>query len=659
MKKLYLPIAWGLAIIGIFALSSSFSDKSVHFFGMAGEREQIISFQYPVEVVKTIAMEGSEVGQGDQILIVRRDELDTELSSINQGIRKSLLQKQETKNTINSQLAKLKAKKQAVIADMDYQIHANERRYKTNLGILNSISDKQIKLGGKSGNTELEDLKRKRHFSVKAIEAEIDGLLTELNSASRPIDARINELQAQKEDLQRQNVRLSVKAKFDGRIGSLHFKAGELVPPFQPIMSVHSGTPRYIKGYINENISNDVKVGQAVWVNSIASNKDKKTLHGTVESLGNRIVEYPERLKKNPLVPAWGREVVVQLSNPENLLLFGEKVQVLLENPDKSATELSFLGVFNMISKANASENKDAGKVDINNITSKNSNIKAKKIEASAVLWNADAQHYLLINDEEKKDKAGVYIMTEEGEIVDKVSIKGIGKKGIDDLESISFDDGNFYILSSLSYNKKGNLKSKRRKFVRFKYSGTKATEQKKVDLYEVLDEIKDAKTTGTQLADFLETAIDSESMDVESHFVKDNNLYLGFKSPLLNGKALIIKISDVNSLFSGEIPQAHIWQTIGFSDPETGAQMHLSDMTLVDGQLFLLSVIDSGMKKSVLWHYHAMENELQPLHQFLGLKAEGLSYQEEKSRFMIVFDEGGDSKSKYSLFPYSISMAK
>ncbi|MGI9285455.1 MAG: hypothetical protein ACR2P1_08695, partial [Pseudomonadales bacterium] len=46
----------------------------------------------------------------------------------------------------------------------------------------------------------------------------------------------------------------------------------------------------------------------------------------------SRIVEFPVRLKVNPLAQAWGREVVIRLNDDHSLLL-GEKVSVQLDPP--------------------------------------------------------------------------------------------------------------------------------------------------------------------------------------------------------------------------------------------------------------------------------------------------------------------------------------
>ncbi len=649
-KKILLPAFWVIALISVFTLSSSFSDKSLHFFGIAGEREQTINFQYPVEVVQSFVVEGKEVKQGQDILEVRRPELVAELSSLGQEIRKHQLQKQESENSINSQLANLKAKKHAVTADMDYQINSLKLRLKINSDMIHSISGSGRKKAVVR-STELNDLKRKRYFSAQAIQAEIDGLTQQLNASNRPIDEQINTLHTRKEELRRQSVSLKVKAQFNGRIGSVNFKAGELVSPFQAIMSVHSSIPRYIKGYINENILNDVQVGQTVWVSSIAFNKEESQLAGVVESLGNRIIEYPERLKKHPLVQAWGREVIVRLNNLDHALLFGEKVQVLLETPEHS----SQAGL--IINEARASyEDVFDNQPTAQPIKYKNTKKTTKKIEASGIVWNPKAEHYLLLSDETSKAQENIFIMNEEGLISEKLSMLKGKQHKIDDLESISMEDDVFYILSSLSHNKKDKLKTKRKKIVRFKYQKKHISEQQEINLYEVLIAIKDAPGTDKRLALFITQAIENHSMDIESHFVKNNVLYLGFKSPYANGQeTLIVRLHDVKAMFEGNTPQADIWKSIALLDPETGDPMKLSDMLMVDDQLFLLSISRSSVQKSVLWRYQNEHNRLENITQFPGLKAEGISYRQDQSLFMVVFDEGKKKPSKYQTYPYSI----
>ncbi|BCG63591.1 MAG: hypothetical protein methR_P1319 [Methyloprofundus sp.] len=648
MQKLILPTFWVISLIGMFILSDSFSDKSQHFFGIAGEREQTISFQYPVEVVRVFGRAGAEIEQGAPILEVRRQQLNAELATISQEIRQHELQKQETNNTINSQLAGLSAKKQAIIADMDRQIHTLEFRLQINANMLNSMTENQVNPVVINDNTELADLKKKRRYLIAGVQAEIGHLTEQLHSSSRPIDAQINELYHRQRDLQRQDVSLKVTALFDGRIGNVNFKAGELVPPYQPIISVQSKIPRYVKGYIHENILNDVQIGQAVWVKSIAQHQAVPTIMGVVESLGKRIIEYPDRLKKNPMIPTWGREVVVRLNNLQHSLLFGEKVEVLLEHPPL-ATAVA-LG----ISTANAAVNIPAVVLPI---TTNNSAVKLGTIEASGVVWNSQAGHYLLVSDEQHQGKPGVFIMQDEGVITARLKMRK--NLDIDDLESISFDGDYVYILSSSSHSANGNLKSKRKKLVRFQYQDQQVIKQQAVDFYAILKDIRDRQLS-VDLMTFLNQAITEQTLDIESHFVENNTLYIGFKAPNIGSdNTLIIKIDNVDALFSGAMPHAEIWQTFKLLNPETGEPMRLSDMIHINDQLILLSTSPSVMKNSVLWRYQLDSGKLTKIRQFHDLQAEGLAYNPEKSLLTVVFDEGSHLTSKYIklFFPASCGL--
>ena len=638
MKKLLLPATWGLALIGVYLLSSSLTDKSLHFFGLAGEPEQEIAFQYPVEIVQFFVVEGKQVKQGDVILEVKRHELDSELNSIDQQISQYTLKKQEMLNSMNSQLATLQAKKQVLIADIDYKIHELQARLKMNKDILDSISESSVN-SDYHASIELQDLQKKRRFAVQAIETEINHLKEQINSARMPIDAQLKELRHRKNELQRQTVALTVKAKFNGRIGGVNFKTGDLVPPYQAIMSVHSSVPRYVKGYIHEDIINDVNVGQRVWIKSLTPGHQDKLLSGVVESLGNRIVEYPQRLKKNPLIPAWGREVIVRIRADDNNLLFGEKVQVLLSEPQHSAL------ASNIINTSRASNQQALSSQTTREIQSDNPDINTERIEASGIVWISQASHFLLVSDETYKNKTGVFVMNQRGMVEGRLS--KLDDHSIDDIESISTDGRYVYLLASLSYNKKDKLTKKRKRLLRFKYQNQTVSEQKSVNLYRVLKTISETQAD-SRVGEFLQAALSDHSMNIEAHFVNANSLYLGFKSPHDDNRTLIIKLSDLDSLFDGEIPRAEIWRSLPLFHPETGEPMQLSDMALVNGELLLLGTSRSNRKDSVLWRYQPGNNKLESLKKFPGLNAEGVSFHPASSQIILVFDEGKKKHSNY-----------
>lgn len=643
MKKAILPIFWILAMVGIFELADAFNRKSEHFFGIADNREQNISFQYPVEIIQTLALEGEDVGQGMSILEVKRHDLVSNQNTLDEQIKKLKLEKDEAQQTITSQIESLVANKQSTLADIDQKIHEVEARLQLiqhNKMLAESISGTHIAQETIASETlEIADLHKKRHYAAEAIQAEINNLTRQLNATRRPVDAQIAELQGNKTELQRQNKSLTVNAQFNGRIGSIHFKPGDLVAAFQPIMTVNSATPTNVKGFIQENILNEVRIGQTVWVKSITLNHDEPPLEGVVESLGNRIVEYPERIKKDPLINAWGREVVIRLTTKSSLL-FGEKVDIFLTQKQPPFQWLALIGKVH----AGAADMRKA--VPLSLLTTANTTINMKNIEASALLWNPKESHYLLLSDEQDNDRPGIFILDKNAAVTDKLIMQD--DISIDDLESISTDGDYIYVSSSLSYNKNDELKSKRKKLLRFKYQHNQVSTQQEIDLFEVLTAIKDQQPE-SKVATFLTQAMSDHSIDIESHFVKDNALYLGFKAPFMDGSsAVILKLNNVEAIFAGKDTAAEVWQTIALKDPNTGEPTQLSDMVLVDDKLFLLSVARTSAKNSYLWRVMLKDNSLKNLTHFPDVNAEGITYRPDTTSLVVVFDEGKNNISKY-----------
>ena len=120
---------------------------------------------------------------------------------------------------------------------------------------------------------------------------------------------------------------ITVTAPSDGLIGNIHCKEAEHVSSFQTLLSFYEPHPQFVKGYVHENLSLKVAVGDTFL---IRSTKDASVVYkGAVTGLGSRIVEIPERLRKMPEVRAYGREVSVEIS-PDNSFLQKEKVALEL-----------------------------------------------------------------------------------------------------------------------------------------------------------------------------------------------------------------------------------------------------------------------------------------------------------------------------------------
>ncbi len=344
MSKLLLPIALLLSIVGVFMLTHSFEQNTTQFFGITENHEQTVSFQEPVEITEIAVIEGQYVEQGSILLRAKRSELDSQKLLLEGQIDELNARQGETASTIRAKIRVLNAKKAADLAKIDMQIQQLQSKRRQNTDLYQKITGNNVNAGALGGADPLLEqtqlLRQQKQYLSNTIEAQINALRTQLSASKKPVSVKKHQVENRLDELNRQSQELTVKADFSGRIGTINFKQGERVPAFKSVMSLYGLYPEMVKGYIHENVSNDAKIGQQVWVYA-SRNQKQPPVSGVIESLGSRIVEYPERLKVNPQVRSWGREVIIRLEK-NNPLLLGEKVQISFTPQRPNSAEAFF-----------------------------------------------------------------------------------------------------------------------------------------------------------------------------------------------------------------------------------------------------------------------------------------------------------------------------
>ena len=221
-------------------------------------------------------------------------------------------------------------KRKATVADLQYRITRLNNKQQINKGLtanLRSIQqddDSRTQKGIRSPLQEQADsLKKELELGTHLTQLKINTLKETLNSSKaagsiqlKGLEEELNLLHAEKKDLLKHS-------PITGVIGSVNFKQGERVSPFDPILTVHSRSPAYVKGYIHENVHSRISAKNKVRVVSMANTRAATI--GEVVGVGARIVEYPLRLRRRPDIQMWGREVQI-LIPPENGFLLGEKL---------------------------------------------------------------------------------------------------------------------------------------------------------------------------------------------------------------------------------------------------------------------------------------------------------------------------------------------
>lgn len=327
MNKLLLPVIWILSLAAVFFLTSSFEKNTTHFYGLAENHEQAVRFQEPVEITHIEVIEGQFVEKGQLLLSAKRSELQAQKMQLGNQMEEINAKQKQTAETLSAEIRVLKARRSAELAKLDTQIQRLQGKYQQDKALYQSITGIPAATGGIDVTAEeVRSLREQKAYLSRSMDAQISALQTQIAASKMPLMVQKNQLKERLNEIDRKRNELTIRADFTGRIGSILFKEGEKIPTFQSVMTVHAPYPKFVKGFIHENVSNDVKIGQTVWVHALSS-QDHQAVKGKVESLGSRIVPYPERLRKNARVQSWGREVNIRLTD-NNPLLLGEKVEV-------------------------------------------------------------------------------------------------------------------------------------------------------------------------------------------------------------------------------------------------------------------------------------------------------------------------------------------
>ncbi len=429
---------------------------------------------------------------------------------------------------------------------------------------------------------------------------------------------------------------LFVFAEVDGAVGAVNFKNGEKAPAFAPLITLVPLNPTYVNGYINENLSSTLSVGQVVEVSSAGG----KVVRGSVVSIGSRIVQIPERLLRIQTLPAWGREVVIKIPRTNEFLL-GEKVFV------QKKWSLSLLSLANA---DEAAQNLDSQQQDPREMDIPLNIVETFKPEMSGVVFVPELKQFVLVSDDYPEDRPVLFLMNEQGQIQPhQVQLSGLPVMA--DIESVSVQGDYLYLLSSMSATKKGKLKEERQIFAQIKRNGLRYSVEHHVDLRKSLMlALKNSQDPLLKSVYEADLKLAKEGFEVEGHAIDNKDLYLSLKGPVLHrNEGIILKVSDFASAFEGVLKPAQVTLAARFEMklPHQDVELVLTDL-IKHGDAFYLASSCRGASCSAIWKISPGQTSPELLHEFRMRHLEGLALHPDTHQMFAVFDS--KSSSQYAV---------
>ncbi|MES2803118.1 MAG: biotin/lipoyl-binding protein [Bdellovibrionota bacterium] len=456
-----------------------------------------------------------------------------------------------------------------------------------------------------------------------------------------PMQSELNDLIKEKDYLENKKRNLYVFSPADGVVGTINFKMGEKADGFATLLTLSNNSPTFVTGFINESLDVSLVEGQVVKVRSATRSDAVST--AVVKNIGRRTVQMPLRLLKFQNLIAYGREVTLELSE-NNQLLIGEKVSV-----DPSKPFLSFMAMANA-SKVKLGLFETSNQFSLKKMMIPSTTYEQSKFEPSGAIWLADLNKYLVISDDtDEAHSPLLFLMNRDGSL-DNETLKVNNLPEIMDIESIAQDDNFIYLLSSQSRNSSGDIKKHRSLIVKVKRVGLELTAVSSFELRPLLM-IALAKSENKELQALTSTiqssTVKKGDLDIEGMTLVGEDILLALKSPHSNSsESYILRLINKEYIFTNKYfhpQQVKLEAKLNFEGKTEIAddnKMGLSDLVFSDGSYYISTTCKKA-NCSALWKTNKLSNDsLKLLKTFPVNQLEGIALGEKKE-ILGVFDEG------------------
>jgi multidrug resistance efflux pump len=330
-----LLILWlAAAACSIWVASTFFLQSEDTFFGSAETEGQTLSFEHPVLIEKVFVQVGNQVRKGDTLAVCLRSDLDKSAVDKSGEIKQFTIEKQTKSAAIKQELDVLKARKTALVAELEGQIRLIKAEEGIQSALKEAISgnDKKQPTTSNLKTEKINALKESIRQTEQQIREQV-GLLSQQLSANESIyKAKVAQAQEQMLFIDNDRQHLILLAPIDGFVENVAAIAKEVAPQYKALIKLNPTRPNKVRGFIHESTEIHYQLGDTVQVSSVL--RTSVVVKGILLGSSPQLVELPLRLRKFSSRSAWGREVYIKLLGESDLFI-SEKVLITL---NKNAT---------------------------------------------------------------------------------------------------------------------------------------------------------------------------------------------------------------------------------------------------------------------------------------------------------------------------------
>lgn len=252
-----------------FTISCSSEEENVDASGTFEAREVIVSSEANGRIINLNLQEGKEL-------------IDGEIYGLIDTVQLSL-KKRQLQASIDVAATKYQ--------DVSLQTDALKERIKTANKEVKRV--KNLISAGAANKKQLDDL----NASLLVMKKELAATEYALNSVNKSIDAEINAMKVQLEQIDDQLVRSKIVSPISGIVLAQYAQEGELTGAGKPLFKVADLGNMFLRAYVISSQLTEIKVGQQVTVYADMGQDDSRTYEGTISWISDKAEFTPKTVQ--------------------------------------------------------------------------------------------------------------------------------------------------------------------------------------------------------------------------------------------------------------------------------------------------------------------------------------------------------------------------
>ncbi len=323
INPVYILMLIGLLVL--VPLARKIQQRPTAFYGIAENQDIDLSLEHAVLVKRILVKEGEAVKAGQLLMVLERTNIPFLRASLTQEKKQLDAEREEMVIKGRNRRQELDQAQATAIFELENQLTQLTAEQAQNERLLSGLESVTTKGTTPKETPEIAALRAEQATVAQPYVLQKDNLQRETKAELNSLTARLEKIDLELAELEREFQTLELKSPIDGVIGKVNFVPGEQPSARETLLNIYLLHPDQVTTYIPEGQLTSLKLGDSLTVRSVQD--QEYVISGQIIGLGNKIRELPIRMRRDPEVQAWGREVLLKIPE-DNLLMQGERVLI-------------------------------------------------------------------------------------------------------------------------------------------------------------------------------------------------------------------------------------------------------------------------------------------------------------------------------------------